>query len=331
MTSWSRSPWPRRSSSGAWAAITGRLGAVSGSLVRPLAAERPDHERAAHRPEAVRPDARRDRRRAVHLERSGRPVRRHLPPTAGRSSRCALPDAAGKLAGRDAGLRRPRRLPGAQGPYFGCLVGRYGNRIGRARASRSRARNTRWRGTTARTTCTAGVRGFDKVVWAAHPLTTPAGPALELSYRSRDGEEGYPGRPRRHGHVHAGRRRAADRLRRHHRPAHPLQPDQPRLLQPGRRGEREHPRPPAAASRAAALHGGRPGPHPHRRAPAGRGDALRLPRADRASASGSTPTTRSSSSAAATTTTGSWIRTARRAGAVRAGRSPRARAGSSRS
>ena len=38
-----------------------------------------------------------------------------------------------------------------------------------------------------------GVRGFDKVTWAAEPLATAAGPALRLRRRSRDGEEGYPG------------------------------------------------------------------------------------------------------------------------------------------
>src|SRR5205085_9850098 len=35
--------------------------------------------------------------------------------------------------------------------------------------------------------------GFDKVVWDAKPLRTKAGAALELTYLSRDGEEGYPG------------------------------------------------------------------------------------------------------------------------------------------
>ncbi|MDQ3820849.1 MAG: galactose mutarotase, partial [Acidobacteriota bacterium] len=38
-----------------------------------------------------------------------------------------------------------------------------------------------------------GIKGFNKVVWNAKPLRTKAGPALELTYLSRDGEEGYPG------------------------------------------------------------------------------------------------------------------------------------------
>ncbi len=38
-----------------------------------------------------------------------------------------------------------------------------------------------------------GLRGFDKRVWLAHPLTTPEGVALALRYVSPDNEEGYPG------------------------------------------------------------------------------------------------------------------------------------------
>jgi aldose 1-epimerase len=38
-----------------------------------------------------------------------------------------------------------------------------------------------------------GLRGFDKVVWQAAARTTPAGPALALSYTSLDGDQGYPG------------------------------------------------------------------------------------------------------------------------------------------
>jgi aldose 1-epimerase len=38
-----------------------------------------------------------------------------------------------------------------------------------------------------------GPKGFFKVVWDAKPVETPNGPALELSYVSKDGEEGYPG------------------------------------------------------------------------------------------------------------------------------------------
>src|SRR5262249_51523062 len=38
-----------------------------------------------------------------------------------------------------------------------------------------------------------GVRGFDKGVWTARRLKVRNGAALELTYLSKDGEEGYPG------------------------------------------------------------------------------------------------------------------------------------------
>ena len=38
-----------------------------------------------------------------------------------------------------------------------------------------------------------GRKGFDKVVWQAEQVDTNNGPALKLTYTSKDGEENYPG------------------------------------------------------------------------------------------------------------------------------------------
>ncbi len=74
-------------------------------------------------------------------------------------------------------------------PYFGAVVGRYANRIGHAefkldgilyKLAKNNGNNA----------LHGGLRGFDKVVWTAHEM--PDG-GLELTYLSRDGEEGYPG------------------------------------------------------------------------------------------------------------------------------------------
>jgi aldose 1-epimerase len=78
-------------------------------------------------------------------------------------------------------------------PYFGCLVGRYGNRIGKGKFTLN-GQNYLLATNNNENHLHGGVKGFDKVVWTAKPLEGgKAGPALELKYVSKDGEEGYPG------------------------------------------------------------------------------------------------------------------------------------------
>ncbi|HMP84692.1 MAG TPA: galactose-1-epimerase, partial [Verrucomicrobiota bacterium] len=77
-------------------------------------------------------------------------------------------------------------------PYFGCLVGRFGNRIANARFTLN-GRTYQLAANNGENSLHGGLKGFDKVVWNAKPAETSSGPALELNYVSRDGEEGYPG------------------------------------------------------------------------------------------------------------------------------------------
>jgi aldose 1-epimerase len=75
--------------------------------------------------------------------------------------------------------------------YFGAIAGRVANRIKNGLfelegKSYELAQND------GPNHLHGGLRGFDKVVWAATPTMTSNGPALELRYTSRDGEEGYP-------------------------------------------------------------------------------------------------------------------------------------------
>ncbi len=101
-----------------------------------------------------------------------------------------VPDRSGKLADVVLGFDT---LDGYQSipppPYFGALIGRYGNRIGGARFTLN---GTEYK--LAQNNGTnhlhGGLRGFDKVVWKAR---TPDAQSLELTYLSKNGEEGYPG------------------------------------------------------------------------------------------------------------------------------------------
>jgi aldose 1-epimerase len=77
-------------------------------------------------------------------------------------------------------------------PYFGCLVGRYGNRIARGHFTLNGQQYT-LATNNGPNALHGGIKGFDKVVWTPRIVTTAGGSALELRYLSKDGEEGYPG------------------------------------------------------------------------------------------------------------------------------------------
>jgi galactose mutarotase len=77
-------------------------------------------------------------------------------------------------------------------PYFGAIIGRYGNRIGRAQFTLD--------GTTYHVPANdganslhGGTRGFDKVVWDAEGFRNERGVGVVFSHTSPDGDQGYPG------------------------------------------------------------------------------------------------------------------------------------------
>lgn len=102
-----------------------------------------------------------------------------------------VPDRTGTLADIVAGFENlDGYLTGS--PYFGAIVGRVANRIGDAEFTLEGTRYT-LAANDEPNHLHGGRKGWDKVVWSARPLDTADGPALELTYVSKDGEEGYPG------------------------------------------------------------------------------------------------------------------------------------------
>ena len=77
-------------------------------------------------------------------------------------------------------------------PYFGAIIGRYGNRIGKATFSLNR-KSYALSKNNGENMLHGGNKGFDKVVWKAREANTRNGVGLSLTYLSKDGEEGFPG------------------------------------------------------------------------------------------------------------------------------------------
>lgn len=79
----------------------------------------------------------------------------------------------------------------AGSPYFGAIIGRYGNRIagGKLAIGDSTYELPLNDGPNS---LHGGETGFDKVLWEATPVDGDE-PQLKLTYLSKDGEQGYPG------------------------------------------------------------------------------------------------------------------------------------------
>jgi len=103
-----------------------------------------------------------------------------------------VPDRNGNLADITLGFDK---LDGYLGehPYFGGIIGRYANRIGKAKFKLDGV-EYKLAANNDENHLHGGIKGFDKKVWKLEDIgVTTEGAMVKLSYISEDGEEGYPG------------------------------------------------------------------------------------------------------------------------------------------
>jgi aldose 1-epimerase len=106
-------------------------------------------------------------------------------------TRLITPDASGQPGDVVLGLDSLKAYVSSS-PYFGALIGRYGNRIAGGKLTLD--------GTTYQLSVNdgenhlhGGAQGFDKKNWEMEPFSTPSSAGVVLTLVSLDGDQGYPG------------------------------------------------------------------------------------------------------------------------------------------
>lgn len=104
-----------------------------------------------------------------------------------------VPDRNGKLSDVALGYNRVEDYMNAvDKPYFGAIVGRYGNRIAKGKFTIGNE-TYKLAVNNGENHLHGGVIGFDKVVWTMQAVPVSNGQSVKLTYLAKDKEEGYPG------------------------------------------------------------------------------------------------------------------------------------------
>lgn len=104
-----------------------------------------------------------------------------------------VPDKAGKIADVVLGFDQPEGYwADPPPPYFGAIVGRYGNRIAKGQFTLG-GKTYKLATNNGPNHLHGGNLGFDKVVWDMATKDAPQGSSVIFTRTSPDGEEGYPG------------------------------------------------------------------------------------------------------------------------------------------
>jgi aldose 1-epimerase len=107
----------------------------------------------------------------------------------GRFVSLLVPDTSGKMRDVVVGFKSVDEFVNSTEAYFGATIGRFGNRIAKGRFSLDGKEYTLFTNN-GPNTLHGGKKGFQAVVWDARQLNDST---LELTYLSKDGEEGFPG------------------------------------------------------------------------------------------------------------------------------------------
>jgi aldose 1-epimerase len=102
-----------------------------------------------------------------------------------------VPDRAGKVEDVTLGFATAREYEEGKA-YFGATVGRYGNRIGHGKFVLDGKTYTLPKNN-GDNTLHGGINGFNKKMWTAKEVSSKEGVAVQFTYVSPDGEEGFPG------------------------------------------------------------------------------------------------------------------------------------------